>query len=224
MGKIVSAIGGSGSTYLVQRLKELGYTVGHKPDTVFRPNHPETRVPGGFTQDEGTFVGRSGFDPIGSEIDQVLPEYLAYVGAHEGHVAVLNTAAELGLLSRFEVRDVLFLVRHPLHTYASWCHESRHLDIAEHFGGINAKRAIEYMARRWVRHTSEYIRLRSNHLAPRLIRFESATEDASTDFERQLVAGLDGSSRHHGFLNPEAEHYLRRISLVNYSAIYGDTW
>ena len=114
MRYIFATIGGSGSTYLVRKLSSR-CEVGNKPDTVFQAPVD------GLEIDQGTFEERSDGFPVkeGESLEEMLARYIPHVQASAQRTTVLNTAAERGMLSKMAVRDVVFLVRHPLHAYVS---------------------------------------------------------------------------------------------------------
>src|SRR4051794_31767262 len=132
MKYIFSALGGGGSTYLVRSLARR-YDVGNKPDTVFRPDYRELRI-GTVNVKQGVLEERTGgyLPPQRASLEAFLTQYLEFLRASPRRTAVFNTCAELGLFSKYHVEGVVFLVRHPLHSYVSWAKPERHGDAVQH--------------------------------------------------------------------------------------------
>lgn len=220
-----SAVGGSGSTFLVRNLARRYGEVGNKPDNAFRPHYPELWS-GNFNLDQGTFEERAGgtFTPTGSSLEDILPEYIEYLRDDPFRTVVFGTAAELGLLSAMRVPKIVFLVRHPLHAFASWAKPERHGDVIDDLGGVNARGAIEFFARRWKRATDELIRLADLDLLGGVIRYEHAHSDAAALDLGQVFADFDATKRNHGVLSDAGVEQLRHITQVNFERIYERRW
>ena len=222
---LFSAMGGSGSTYLVRNLPRLFAEVGNKPDNAFRPRYPQLWACD-FGTDQGDFHARAGgkFNSSGSCLEEVLPLYLEYLRDDPFRTAVFGTAAELGLLSALQVPKVVFLVRHPLDGYASWSKPQRHGDVIDALGGIDSPRAIRFYADRWVRVTDEILRLHELRLLGGVIRFEHAHYDASMLGLSQVFQGFDCNKRNRGALRQQSKELIREIVETNYQRIYLDDW
>ena len=221
---VFSAIGGSGSRYLIERLS-LRYCVGDKPDTVFRPRTAHLRI-GNVNANQGSFEQRSlGFQvEDGETLESVLPKYLAFIAERPHCTAVLNTSAELGLLSQLGVDNVVFLVRHPLHAYVSWGKPIRHGDAVEYLGGRDSDRALQFYGRRWNNFTDEVLRMSERGILGGLVRYEHARRDTAEDEHLEWVfAEFDSSRRNYGILSPRSETLLRRITAANYFKLY-NSW
>jgi hypothetical protein len=221
------AIGGSGSTQLIDALS-MWYDVGNKPDTVFRLSIPELH-PGEFDLDQDRIRCRApNFSEVeGESIDEFLIRYVGFLRMHPMRTAVFNTCAEVGLFSKHAIGDVVFLIRHPLHAYASWAKQERHGDTVNGLGGINSETPIRLFARRWASTVEEAFRLRAAGILGGVVRFEHAREDV-----RQL-AGLewvfenwDCSRRNFGVLAPRGEGLLKSLTISLTKELYGahDYW
>ena len=223
MKYVFSAIGGSASNYLVKVLSTK-YNVGNKPDTIFRPKISKLKI-GNMNKNQGTLKRRApGFSEIPNEtIDSFLVRYINYIKSSEMRTAVFNTCAELALFSKNSITDVIFLLRHPLHTYASWSKPDRHGDVIEYLGGVNSEKAILHFAKRWNAVVDEILKLRKKQILGGLIRYEFATSDVNYIPEiRWAFENFDIYKRNHGFLSKKAEVMLRNITYNNFCQLYSD--
>jgi hypothetical protein len=219
---LFSSIGGSGSTYLISRL-ERRYEVGRRPDSVFRRDYPELRE-GTVADDPRDFEERAHGYRIapGATLEQVLPGYVEHLRRRRRRTAVFNTAAELGLFSQLGIDGVVFLVRHPLHAFASWAKPERHGDLVDGLGGVAGERAPAYFARRWNAVAAEIRRLEAAGLLGGVVRYERSREDARPLGLRWVFARLDGSRRNPDALPPEVETRLRALVREEYERLYPD--
>ena len=223
MKYVFSAIGGSGSTHLVKTLSEK-YVIGHKPDTVFRPLLEDLRIDT-LNSEQGSLAERApGFSLIQDEtIDAFLIRYIAYIRSSEKRTAVFNTCAELGLFSRHEISDVIFLVRHPLHAYVSWAKPERHGNIIDYLGGINSRTAVHFYAKRWNAVIKELLTLKEKNILGGVIRYEFASTDSQNILEISWAfEDFDGTKRNHGMLAEEGSRYLRQETFDLFSKVYPD--
>lgn len=221
MDYVFSAIGGSGSNYLIKTLSDK-YEVGNKPDTVFRPKITKLRI-GNLNINQGTFIERSkGFyvDENASLIE-ILPKYIQYLKESPNRTAVFNTCAEIGLFSYFGIQNVIFLIRHPFHSYISWSKPERHGDVVNYLGGINSHKAVEFWATRWNNFSNEILKLKSQNILGGLIRFEYALADSKNiSGISGVFSNFDSSLRNDGILNPYFKSVLKRHVWKNYSLFY----
>lgn len=219
MKYIFSAIGGSGSSYLINVLSRR-YVVGDKPDTVF------SNSINGLKVDQGTFEERSnGFKTLpGETLEDLLPRYVTHLRNAPSHTAVFNLAAQRGLFSKLAILGVVFLVRHPLHAYVSWSKPERHKQYVDSFGGVNSMGAVRFYANRWRAVVAECLRLREANILGGLVRFEHAHVDASVINDLAWVFdGFDSSKRNFGVLDTEYEEQMRDLVASVYFQIY-DSW
>jgi hypothetical protein len=218
---LFSSIGGSGSSYLISRL-ERRHEVGRRPDSVFRRDYPELRE-GSVADDPRGFEERAhGYRiPPGATLEQVLPGYVEHLRRRR-RTAVFNTAAGLGLFSRLGIDGVVFLVRHPLHAFASWAKPERHGDLVDGLGGVADERALAYFARRWNAVAAEIRRLDAAGLLGGVVRYEQAREDARPLRLRWVFARLDGSRRNADVLPAGVETRLRARVREEYERLYPD--
>ena len=223
MNYIFAAIGGSGSTHLIRTLATR-YEVGAKPDTVFRPSYPELRI-GDLNINQGTFAERSHGYAISTDatLEEILPEYVRYLRRSPSRTAVFNTAAELGLFSKYEIPDVVFLIRHPLHAFASWAKPERHGDIVRYLGGLNSPVAIERFARRWNAVVDEMRRLQEAGILGGYIRYEYAASDARPLGLGWIYRDLDSSRRNSAALSEVSSSFLQSLVHSRLMELY-DVW
>ena len=234
------ALGGSGSSALRKALERSGRfaRVGNRPDVPFLPEPCYTVCyePGRQRLDErglaarptpsaaAEFHRRSGarLDPERS-IGEGLERYVTSLpGLRQG--ALLNTAATLGFFSERGIRNVTFLVRHPLHAYGSWVKAERHLGNIERVGGPDSERSVEFWADLWSASVREYCTLRDKGLEPVLLRFEHAAEDAGRAGAElgALFGRWDPSKRNPGVLRPDLEALMRERTAEGFAALYAD--
>jgi|SRR6185369_20525 len=219
MHYLYSAIGGSGSTYLIKVLSRR-YVVGDKPDTVFR------NVINGVLVDQGTFETRSqGFRPEpGETLEVLLPRYVTYLRSSSNRTAVFNLAAQLGLFSKLGIGGVVFLVRHPLHAYGSWGKPERHKRYVDLLGGLNSTSAVEFYAARWRAVVEECLTLQQAGILGGMVRFEFAKQEANQiPGLSWLFEEFDCTKRNFGMLSTEAEQEMYNRVADMYFRIY-DSW
>lgn len=222
MDFVFSSMGGSGSSYLISALSRR-CEVGRRPDSFFRRDYPELRE-GTVADDRRTFEERAHGYRIapGATLEDVLPGYVEYLRRKRRRTAVFNTAAELGLFSKLGIGDVVFLVRHPLHAFASWAKPERHGDLVDGLGGVGDERALLYFARRWNAVAAEIRRLDALGLLGGTVRYEYAAADARPLRLRWVFARLDSSRRNWGALSPDSETRLRELVHDEFESFYPD--
>jgi hypothetical protein len=224
MTHLFAAIGGCGSTYLIRKLRER-YRVDDKPDTVYRPLMGETRI-GSVNASQGTLADRApGFPAIaGESLENMFQRYVVFVRNDPLRTGVLNTVSEFALFSRCGIRDVVFLVRHPLHAYASWAKPERHGNVVEYLGGIQNVLPAKTYFERWRRFSDEALAVCNANLGGRIIRFEYARADASGDAELMwLFEEFDSSRRNWGVVSDAVVKGVRAIVAPTYRLLY-DSW
>jgi hypothetical protein len=221
MQYLFAAIGGSGSTFLVRSLSTR-LQVGNKPDTVYRARLPGLSL-GLANRRQGSIEERApGFGEIADEpIGEFLVRYVRFLRAAPDRTAVFNTVAELGLFSRHRVPGVVFLVRHPLHAFASWAKAARHGDVVEYLGGINSCRAIGHFAARSNAVFDEIQQLRLLGILGGVLRYEFIKADLESFPELAWVFdNFDSSKRNDGQLSLEAESLMRDLTADRVNLLY----
>lgn len=217
MKYIFSVIGGSGSTFLKNKLS-ICFNVGDKPDTVFHPFLKLREI-----DVEQEFILRSNGFKLKSydNIETAIPEYINYLKREKNHTAIFNICADYKIFSKNKVQDVVFLLRHPLHAYCSWSKEIRHGDVAEKLGGINSKKSISLFINRWISQVIEYYTLSKLGLNPILLRYEFLKEDLKENKElSMLFEDFDSSKRNYNILNSYSESFIHDYVNKYYFKIY----
>lgn len=117
------------------------------------------------------------------------------------------------VFSKGMIKDVVFLVRHPLHNVVSWLHptQGRHgKSVADAGWNILEKDGLDRYVRYWKSCMFEYHRLKDLGFNPKLIKFETVPEDIKqlSEKEQRCFDGFRTDSRHFGVLTDEVEDYL----------------
>jgi len=194
--------------------------VGNKPDTALRTSKI------GIYIDQGTFEERSnGFNISKTEtFDEIILRYIEYLRKHDDKTAVFNTAAEYGIFSKHWIKDVIFLIRHPLHAYVSWGKPERHKNIIDYLGGLNSSTAVEFYSKRWKGFTNECIKLDNLGILGGVIRFEFVHQDVKKIGGIEWVFDkFDPNKRNFGFVERKFELMMEQIVSDNYYDFY-DSW
>jgi len=157
--------------------------------------------------------------PPNATLEEVLPRYVRHLGRRR--TAVFNTAAELGLFSRLEIPNVVFLVRHPLHALGSWAKPERHGELVDRLGGVAGDRALATSPGAGMV-AAEIGRLESRGLLGGVVRYEFAAADARPLGLGWVVAGLDSSRRNPGVLGPETRARLHELVRGEFDGLYPD--
>lgn len=230
--------GGSGSTFLSRRLARR-HVVHTRPETYWLPWYfpRQSKSATDFDQQLSVdgysdfptkssiagFRRRSGFalDPTKS-IDDNLVDYWKHMQASPGLVSMFSRAPMLGFFARHNfVKNVVFVVRHPVHQYLSLTKPNRHFEFVEASGGVNASASIAF----WIREWGSFVRdaLSSNAC---IIRYERAQSDASSAdaFVADVFRKWDGSKRNHTGLDSVFEEQLREGVRDEYKEVYGAEW
>ena len=216
---IFSTVGGSASTYLIDNLSKK-YVVGDKPDAIFQPILKPLNI------NPGTFKKRSkGFCLNNSEdLKTIFPKYIEYIKEMPNMTAVFNYAAELHLFSQYKVENVVFQVRHPLHSYLSFTKPERHKGKVDFYGGVASIEAINYYCKRWNALVEEYCRLMELGICTWILRYEFMDNDINQLNDLKWVYdSFDSSKRNNGVLDQASEHALKNMVSDTYFKIY-DEW
>lgn len=134
------------------------------------------------------------------------------------HAGIMN------FFSENNIHNVTYLVRHPLHAYASFAKPERHKAQIDSLGGVESNRAIEYWADRWNRHVRDYLQCQDKALNPILIRFEFAKQDSQVSaYHQQIFNNFIPSKRNFKALSNRGENLLKSLVSNTYFKIY-DQW
>jgi len=135
---------------------------------------------------------------------------------------VLVWSAFYGLFSKYRIRDVVFIFRHPIHCYCSWTKKDRHREYVAPLGGVNSEKSVKFFARIWNGLANEYNRLVSLDCSPILIRYENPRTSFDS-LPQDVVRVFDewnGSKRNDGLLKPEFEKLMMKLTCNNFQRIY----
>ena len=193
MDYLFSAIGGSGSTFLINELIRNGYDVLGRPDHHFVPEIFYTVNKAVLVDDDQLIADYN--IPIKDSTRIAFYKMLNLPASNKevtvsdamlGHIkriqsapnatTVFNYLSTGGFFSTYGVRNIVHLIRHPLHCYISLAGR-QHPHLSENFGGLDSVGAIRWFAQIWNRIADEYltcVKLGLNHF---LVRYEHVKED-----------------------------------------------
>lgn len=162
--------------------------------------------------------------PNETTINNFLSTYVSMIQDSDGAV-LFNAVAGANFFSSQNIADVVFHVRHPLHSFLSWGKSRRHGADLERAGGPKAIKPIMQWCQLWSATIEEYLRCKEKGLNPKLIRFEYAQEDSHSLSDLGLVALYSGwkSERrnfHKNFLSCGQTVMLKKAVEKNYYRIY----
>jgi len=248
---IFCAYGGSGSSFLFKTLKRLHKQVVERPDVAWQPPVAGRQLDEwrGFvntkfkeatekerlllsdyhldftTDDYAVLHARSDnvFTPdLGKTVEENLAAFCTTMRAKQA-AAVLTHGGIFSLFSRQNVPHVVFLIRHPVHGYASFAKPERHGDHLALLGGVDSDLAIDLWTERWNMQLDEYWRCVALDLQPTLVRFEYARHDAAHDrYLSKVFRKFDSGKRNLGVLSPQTESRIRERVMDHYCKVYND--
>ena len=158
------------------------------------------------------------------ELKTIFPKYIEHIKNNKKMTSVFNYAAELGLFSHFEVENVVFQVRHPVHSYLSFAKPERHKAKIDYYGGIKSIRAMEYYCIRWNALVTEYLRLIELGLPAWLLRYEFIENDINQLKElKWIYRDFDSSRRNNRILDQESENEFKSMVSIVFYKIY-ENW
>lgn len=132
----------------------------------------------------------------------------------------LNVSSAMSLFSRNEIRDVVFMIRHPASQYASFGADHRHGENLEALGGFESDLAVDVMMERWRLHVTEYLRCRDAGLDPVMVRYEHAPDDVAAIAPlARLFEGHEARPRHE--LSERVESRIRAQTADLVEELYG---
>jgi ABC-type polysaccharide/polyol phosphate transport system ATPase subunit len=109
-------------------------------------------------------------------LDQNMEAYLAFL-QEVGASCVLRATSVEGLLSRWGVRNAVFLIRRPAEAFFAYAQPDQHGRAFDAVGGWESAAAVEFFATSWRAVASEYFACLEAGLKPRLIRYEFAFQN-----------------------------------------------
>lgn len=231
--------GGSGSTWLKRRL-ERRYTGHYRPETYWLPWYfpQQQKSATKFDQqlDHRGYAARPSAASIAGfhrrtgyqcderlTIEQNLLAYCHWMKGRPRKVTMFSRAPMFGFFSRNRdvIRDLICIVRHPVHQYISLTKPKRHFEFVANTGGVNAAASISFWIREWSLFAQDAL-----ESGGRIVRYEYAQSNARTldAAPREIFNKWDSSRRNPGQLLPEFDEQLRAGVWEQYRAIYGSEW
>lgn len=234
--------GGSGSTFLIRRLERRARFVHVRPETYWLPKYfpRQDKSATGYDQqltdagydDRPTPASAAGFahrtHGFKIDLDQTIFENLRRYHLHTigvpRTVTMYSRAPMLGFFTRlkgdFNPRDVVFVVRHPMHQYCSLTKPERHLEFVAGFGGQNTEGGVRFFAEEWNRFVGDAL----DSGCP-VARYEFMSDDVGKldEFPRNVLAKWT-TSRRNPLLSPANEDLLQRLTAERYKRIYTGGW
>ncbi len=226
---IVSAFGGFGSSFLLTKIKPCDV----RPDITFLPDywpskdHPKVLGKIQYLDDLGyvnkpsdvavrEFRRRSSFSMDADvSIDENLVRYVHWLKVKKKS-SLLGISSYWGFFSRNEVKGVVHLVRHPLHSYCSWTKKTRHGDYVRSLGGMNTEASVRFYARIWKRIAGEALQVGS-----RVVRFEFMVKDCKSISRMRSIAKVwKSGKRNRGILRRDLEELLHELVHDEYYQLY----
>ena len=237
MEYLFSAIGGSGSTFLINSLIDNGYAVLGRPDHYFVPELFYTGkglpVLGNdqIIHDYNVPISENTKTAFYGMLNEPVPEYeltvgeamlnhIMFVQAQDNATTVFNYLSIGRFFSTYGVRNIVHLIRHPLHCYTSLAGR-QHPHLSEHFGGLNSEGAVRWFAEIWNQITDEYltcVKLGLNHF---VVRYEFIKEDIKAlPFPPTMFSKFKGSKKRTDLLCDKMEKLLLFLVWDNFFALY----
>ncbi len=226
---IVIAYGGTGSSYLLKNSDKFydprkihrRPTVDMKPSfwpsgkVVALSNHNgyEMRMP-------SAAVGRMSIRTRGFwaddtlSIEENLRKYFILAGATDT-LAIVTWPTFYGFFSRNRIKNIVFIIRHPLHQSIGWLELGRKSDgdsFASDGNDLYSIVGIDRFIRMWNANIDELLRLQHLKLQPIVVRFEYIHEDIKqipNATLRQCFEGFQTTSRHYNAMPISLEQRLR---------------
>jgi len=242
--RIVATYGGMGSTFLVKKVENR---VAKRFDNFFTPSFPnfpkgELITKSGIRLDEKgrdsyldegrykSFNSRTpkGMETINVDSSLTLGENLksfftSNYRCHDEKMWIVSiNSAMLNIFSHYEIKDVIFFIRHPLHSMGSYCKPGRHKTVVELIdkNTVNSKKIVKWWARDiWNPIAREYLRCKEKGLDPILIRYEYAKGDSEA--HNVFWKGLKHGNRNHA--SDEISKYMLENTKYCYFKLY-DSW
>ena len=252
MKYLFSVSGGSGSTFMIKNVRRCGSIVAARPDVIWRPNFMKHM--GGLSKYKSNIqtLSSNGYEDfpesktkeqfherinkgkeidfkldLSSSIENNLIKYIKLLSKDEGRTAVFSNASKFQFFSKNNIKDVVFLIRHPLHSYISFTSKNRHPEFVESIGGQNSIKSIEAYSEMWNKYAEDIISSLDKKLNPIVIRFEFAEKDVVKSNNINIVEifkKFNNNKRYYGALSGDVENKLRELTWNFYKEIFGNRW
>lgn len=238
---IVIAYGGTGSTHIMNNaFKVLGRKNVHKrPDVNMKPEFwPEGKdieLPdyNGYDlitpeQEYAYFSKRTNGYQLqrATTTDDNLRAYVKHTN-NEAQLAVMTWATWWQFFSRNRIKNVVFVIRHPLHQCLSWIHptEKGHgKSFKKHGDSLFTVAGLDVFIRIWNANVDEYLRLRHLMLDPVAVRYEYMDNDRTMipgEKFRDCFVDFRMDRRHFDILPKDLEQRLEQRCMWD---IFYDKW
>lgn len=194
---IITSLGGSGSTLLISKLKQLYKTddridgnlheIDLHKDVDFNNPKLQNRVrvttsdlkaiEHGFINDINIKSSLYKFDVNDIDLEKQFIDYIDYIN-NNSHVSFFTRLHDFNFFSENKIRNTIFLIRNPLDTYLSYSKPERHGNgLISALGGKDSIDAITYFTTAWNNIIEEYEKCIKLNLEPRLVRYEHMLDD-----------------------------------------------
>jgi len=234
MRKWLVVWGGTGSSFLIKQaqMRYGNRKVVARPDVIFHhaglgEKNKDLKVPEKHTYqtietyDEypdksmiSVFKKRSGFTLDKTKtIEKNMEIFIAWLKKKDKYV-VLSEMFLFEFFSRHNVDNLIFLVRHPLHSYVSVTKEIRHGEYVEAFGGLNTKEAVEWYAGIWNLFVTEGFKTNSSFIK---YEFPGGYKE---EWLKSIFKKWEPRKRNYDVLKPDLEEYLKELVEENFYKIY----
>lgn len=214
---IIATIGGSGSEHLINRLRQCGWTVGYRPDTVLLPmdKRPYYVTYHQYIRHDdlsdkvriealSEFERRAGTALAGETWEDVLHNYFDWVAAQPKYAAVCNRLHMFRYYSRNKIEGVVFHIRDPIQAYLSQCREGRNnADWAD--VGVGSLASQRMFFDEWRMLAVEAYAFPGS----KRIRFEHAMRDTAGSELEDVYCDWDGKLRRS--INPVQEQQMKMM-------------
>jgi len=218
MHNVFMVIGGSGSCFLIDCLEKAGYKVDARPD-----NHIHSLNGPPSCEVVHSFLYRSGFEMDKEKsINDNLLDYIGLLDSDDGRVALFSKIHKFKFFSSNNIKNVIALIRHPLHSYMSFVKPERHFRYAIRGGGISSRITVAGYLMRWNCIINEAMELNA-----KIIRYEFFYEDAAkAGIDTSIFddrGGWDTSKRNESSLTMKTSDFFYEYVKDNYFKLY-DKW
>ncbi|MHA2279413.1 MAG: hypothetical protein ACXAC5_00780 [Promethearchaeota archaeon] len=172
---------------------------------------------------KGFKIRSGGYDlDMNKSIDENMVEYVAWLKQQPDRTALFSRAPMLAFFSRNKIKDVIFVIRHPVHQYVSLTKKERHAEFVASYGGMNTKGGIDYWIQEWGRFARDAVESKNA-----IVRYEFAQEDAriidlgiADPRPNKVFRNWTTARRNTSVLKPDLEKRLKDAVWDVYSKIY----
>ena len=249
MKHVFSVLGGSGSTFLRRGIRKSGYIIAMRPEACWMPNfqsanaHEKQQIlskkgyrdfPEEKTKEQ--FYIRANYGrsvPISFKLDlkkninENLKIYINFLLSNKERTAIFTHASKLQFFSNNNIKNVVFLVRHPLMSYMSLVKPGRHPGVVRELGGPNSIGGVSFYAKMWNLYAKDIVESKRRKLNPIIIRYEFAGSDLEkykNPILNKIFKDFRSNKRYYNELSCDVENKLREITKSSYEKIFNTKW